>query len=123
VTRRSLLLVGGICLVSGRAARASTTSIARELRRMVGFQIVGADDVRQVFRLKGARIFQLRASGLFRERHSVGTLDQTTFSDTIVFAKPFAPHLRQQFPGMPERAYFEYRLLIDGEFYHVEAFD
>jgi hypothetical protein len=109
--------------VAARSVEASATSIARELRRMVGFQVLAADDVRQVFRLQGDRIFQLRVAGLFRERRSVGTLDPATFTEAIIFAKPLAQHLRQQFPGMPARAYFEYRLLIDGEFYSVEAFD
>lgn len=111
--------------VSGATvAQASTASaLARELRRMVGYRIVAADDVRQVFRLRGARIFQLRQSGLFRERAAVAGLLAPTFSEAIVFAKPLAPASRQQFPGVAERARFEYRLLIDGEFYDVEAFD
>jgi hypothetical protein len=124
VTRRSFVLAGGMALVSARAVNALPLAIASELRRMVGFRIAAADDVRQVFRLQGRRIFQLRASGLFRARvGGGGTLDPATFSEAILFAKPHAPQLRQQFPGLPERAYFDYRLLIDGEFYDVEAFD
>jgi hypothetical protein len=106
VTRRSLLLVGGTVLVSERATHASTTSIARELRRMVGFHILAADDVRQSWQRDGARFIELRQSGLFRQTGLALGVDPPGFTEAIVFAKPRTR---------------DYRLLIDGEFYHVVA--
>jgi hypothetical protein len=108
MTRRSLLLAGGACLVSARAVEASALSIARDLRRMVGFQIVAADDVRQAWSDRGVRYIQLRASGLFRQVAGSGLVDPPGFSEAIVFAKPRAR---------------DYRLLIDGEFYQVVPHD
>jgi hypothetical protein len=96
-----------MCLVSARATQASTLSIARELRRMVGFQIIAADDVRQSWSDRGVRFIQLRQAGLFRQvGGGGGQLDPPGFSEAIVFAKPKSR---------------ECRLLIDGEFYQVEA--
>jgi hypothetical protein len=123
VTRRSFVLAGGMALVSARAVNASTLSTARELRRMVGFQIVAADDVRQAWSDGSDRFIQLRESGLFRVRPGGGLLTPAAFSDAIVFAKPYAAQLRQRYPGLPARAYYDYRLLIDGEIYHVAAYD
>jgi hypothetical protein len=108
MTRRSLLLVGGMSLVPGQVVQASTLSITRELRRLVGFQIVAADDVRQSWQRDGARFIQLRQSGLFRQTGMAIGVDPPGFSEAIVFARPRTR---------------EYRLLIDGEFYAVVAFD
>jgi hypothetical protein len=106
MTRRSLLLAGGACLVSARAVEASALSIARDLRRMVGFQIVAADDVRQAWSDRGTRFIQLRQAGLFRQIAGGGQLDPPGFTEAIVFQKPRTR---------------DYRLLIDGEFYQVEV--
>jgi hypothetical protein len=108
MTRRSLLLAGGACLVSARAVEASTLAIARELRRMVGFQIVAADDVRQAWSDRGVRYIQLRQGGLFRQAGAAIGVDPPAFTDVIVFAKPRTR---------------DCRLLIDGEFYQVEAYE
>lgn len=106
MTRRRVLLGGSACLVSARSVETSALAIARELRRMVGFQIVAADDVRQSWSDRGTRFIQLRASGLFRQVAGGGLLDPPGFSEAIVFAKPRTR---------------ECRLLIDGEFYQVVA--
>lgn len=123
VSRRTALVTAGACLLAARPSRAST-SISRELRRMVGFQIVASDDVRQAWQSveTSHRYIQLRQMGLFRQV-AVAGLNPAAFSEVIVFAKPVDPSLRQQYPGLSARAYFDYRLLIDGEFYHVVAWD
>lgn len=108
VSRRAAVLAVGACLVSGRAAQASTLAITRELRRMVGFQIIAADDVRQSWHKGADRYIELRQSGLFRQVGVALGVDPPAFSDVIVFAKPRTR---------------DYRLLIDGEFYHVVAYD
>jgi hypothetical protein len=92
--------------VSTRQASASTLSIARELRRMVGFQIIAADDVRQSWSERGVRFIELRQSGLHRQTGIALGVDPPGFTEAIVFAKPRTR---------------ERRLLIDGEFYQVEA--
>jgi hypothetical protein len=108
VSRRAVLLAAGAGVVAGRQTEASTLSIARELRRMVGFQIIAADDVRQSWSDRGQRYIQLRTSGLFRQVAGGGLIDPPGFAEAIVFAKPRSR---------------EHRLLIDGEFYHVVAFE
>jgi hypothetical protein len=106
-----------------RLSEGSTLSIARELRRMVGFQIIAADDVRQAWTRSATRYIELRESGLFKQADPALGLDPPAFTDAIVFAKPMGAALRQQYPGRPARAYFDYCLLIDGEFYRCIAFD
>ena len=111
-----------MCLVQARVAQASTLSITRELRRMVGFHVVAVDDVRQSWRSEsGDRFIQLRDYGLFKIQ-GLGLMTPPAFSEAIVFAKALPAALVRQYPGQPTRAYFEYRLLIDGEFYQVSAF-
>lgn len=97
----------------------------RELRRMTGFSVLAADNVRQSWRSTetNARYIELREYGLFKEVGMSALLNPVAFTDAIVFVKPVEAHLRRQYPGLPNRAYYEYRLLIDGEFYHVVAFD
>lgn len=91
---------------------------------MVGFQILAADNVRQSWRAdNGERFIQLREYGLFKQVGRGGLSNPPTFTDVIIFVKSVAPELRRQYPGLPNRAYYDYRLLIDGEFYHVVAFD
>ena len=124
MTRRSMLIAAGACVALPRFSEGSTLAIARELRRMVGFVIVATDDVRQAWRSAetNERYIELRQSGLFKE---IGDTDRLTpaFSDAIVFAKPVTSEWRRQFPGRTDRTYFEYRLLINGEFYRAEAYD
>jgi hypothetical protein len=108
VSRRAVLLAAGASVVAGRRTEASTLSIARELRRMVGFQIIAADDVRQSWQRDGTRFIELRQSGLFRQTGVAPGVDPPGFAEAIVFGKPRAR---------------EHRLLIDGEFYHVVAFE
>lgn len=125
MTRRTLLLVGAASVYAARPTAASTLSIARELRRMVGFTIIAADTVRQSWRTPdtNARFIELRESGLFKEVGRSGLLNPPGFTDVVVFAKAMDPALRRQYPGLSTRAYYDYRLLIDGEVYHVVAFD
>lgn len=75
---------------------------------MVGFQIVASDDVRQSWSRDGARFIELRTSGLFRQTGVALGVDPPGFAEAIVFAKPQTR---------------DCRLLIDGEFYQVEAYD
>jgi hypothetical protein len=96
-----------MALVPGQV-QASTLSITRELRRMVGFQIVAADDVRQSWQRDGARFIELRQNGVFRQTGMALGVDPPGFSEAIVFARPRTR---------------EHRLLIDGEFYAVVASD
>lgn len=117
-------MAAGVCLAVPRLSESSTFALMSALRHMVGFQVLAADDVQKVYRLdNGQRIIELRDAGRFRLAAGSGSFAGLASSDAIVFAKPYAASLRQKFPGMPARAYFDYRLLIDGEFYHVEAFD
>lgn len=104
-TRRRFLWAAGIGLSCATAARASTASaLTRELRRMVGFQILAVDDVRQSWQRYGTRFIELRQAGLFRQVDRAIGADPPTFTDAVVFMKPQTR---------------DYRLLIDGEFYQV----
>lgn len=75
---------------------------------MVGFHIIAVDDVRQSWSARGVRFIELRTNGLFRQVGVAIGADPPGFTDAIVFAKPRTR---------------DYRLLIDGEFYQVEAHD
>ena len=126
VSRRAVFLTAGACLVAARPAHASVAAIARELRRMVGFQIIGVDEVRQSAkapRPPAGRFIELRERGLFKETTISGHPDPPTFSEVIIFSRPHDASLRRRFPGLGEQVYHDYRLLIDGEFYHCVAWD
>jgi hypothetical protein len=126
VTRRTVLLVGGASLLAVPTASASTLSITRDLRKMVGFHIVGVDDVRQAWKSHkppAGRFIELRQLGLFKETTITPRLDPIAHTEVIVFARAYGPSLRQQYPGLAERVYYDYRLLIDGEFYHCVGWD
>jgi hypothetical protein len=87
---------------------------ARDLRKMVGFTIVAADTVDEVFEKGDEKRIKLSSGLVFKVDFLL--LDPLSLTDVIVFAKPVAKELIAQYKGkLPDRFLYSYKLLIDNE--------
>ncbi len=90
---------------------------ARDLRRMVGYTIIMADTVDEVFESRsGEKFVRLSNGQTFKADFLL--LDPLPVTDVIVFAKPHPKEIVEKYKGkLPERMFYSYKLLIDNETY------
>lgn len=106
------------CVLLTNSLTASTGSVHRRLRRMVGFTIISSDSVAEVVESsKGDKYVKLLSGAVFKV--DMMLLEPLTSSDVIVFGKRFPEALAKQFPSLPDHLLYEYRLLIDDEVYEA----
>jgi hypothetical protein len=97
VNRLLTLALGFMFLAS--TLPASSGSIHRRLRRMIGFTIISSDSVADVFESKGEKYVKLLSGATFKVEMVV--MDPLTASDVIVFGKRFPEALAKQYPSLP----------------------
>lgn len=105
-----LLIITGLAAPSAHARDA-----ARDLRRMVGYTIVMAEAVDDVFtNRKGDKLIKLGNGQVFEVDFLF--LDPLPLTDVIVFAKPLPKELTTKYNGkLPDHLLYSYKLLIDNE--------
>jgi hypothetical protein len=119
--RKPILLVTLFALVVF-TQNANGRDAARDLRKMVGYTIVMADTVQQVFSNKdGDKLVKLANGQTFKV--SFLLLDPLPLTDVIVFAKAPPKELLENYQGkLPEMMLYSYKLLIDNEVYDAVPF-
>ena len=98
----------------------SARSMLRDLRHMVGYTVIASDSVSDVVERRGEKYVELLTGGRFKVDGLI--LDPLFASDVVVFAKGASEALRKQYPNLPERQYYLYKLLIDDEFYDASPY-
>jgi hypothetical protein len=116
--KSSLLFVSTISVM---LASVHARDAAQDLRRMIGFSIVGAAAVSEVRESSsGEKYVKLDDGTLLKV--SMLLLDPLPLTDVIIFAKPPGKEIIEKFgKTLPVEKLYEFKALIDNEAYDVEV--
>ncbi len=119
--RTSLLACGVSMLLVASPLLAS--NVARELKRMVGYTIIGAARIDKIYEDQyGDKILKLDDGMTFKVSYMYW--EPSSFSDVIIFAKRLlSEEDMKDYPGLPWYVPFKFKLLVEDEVYDAEIED
>jgi hypothetical protein len=115
-------VVGGLCAISvfasvGHPSARSASQMRRELRRMVGYTVIGATTIQDSRDDRNGQRFIILANGLVFRLDSFSAA--LAPSDVVVFASSSSRGYAPQTRATPSLQYEIYRLLLDDEIVDV----
>jgi len=117
--KHQLSLISGISIFILLFSTLQARDAARDLKKLVGYTIIFADTVDDVFEKDyGDKYIKLFSGKVFKVEFLL--LDPLPLTDVIVLAKPFSKELREKYQSkLPDHLLYSYKILIDNEVHDV----